>query len=279
MTALSPEEQWLEKTEVLADTLLFAAAARDGSAEFAKKLLLAHLRSRPAVVQEGWKLVPDWKGYALLGTGLYAINHSAAPPDPELGAELIISIATDKDRDGNRQLYEERATDGGPIQPDVMAVRIGFLNAGAVDALESQLRYLREANFPNAAPSPAEKAEQPQQPNAFHLGSPVPSEDLQAALPGEHCMCQSCLEGPLHASDCAVHNKGVPELYGPCDCGMAWLQEARHLLRGYSTALEASERSITEGGPELDEPFAIAYDALDNHLQRVLAICRPQATL
>lgn len=96
---------------------------------------------------------PDWKGYALLGTGHYAINHTPGPPDPELGAELIISIATEADKAGNRQVGEERDTnpDNGPLMPEQMAVRIGFLTATALDALESQLRHLRRENFPAAA--------------------------------------------------------------------------------------------------------------------------------
>jgi hypothetical protein len=98
------------------------------------------------------KATPDWKGYALLGdparTGGYVMEHSAAPPDPELGAEFIIRPATEKDRDGGRQVGETRPTDGGPIQPETMAIRIGFLNVAALDALEAQLRVLREENFP-----------------------------------------------------------------------------------------------------------------------------------
>jgi hypothetical protein len=105
---------------------------------------------------------PDWKGYALLGTGQYAINHTPGPMDPELGAELIISIATEADRANNRQVGEERDTDpnAGPIMPEQMAVRIGFLTPAALDALESQLRHLRRENFPeSASPLPQEPKE------------------------------------------------------------------------------------------------------------------------
>lgn len=42
--------------------------------------------------------------------------------------------------------------------------------------------------------------------------------NLQAAKPADHCMCDHCKDGVLHDSDCAVHNKGVPDLLGPCDC-------------------------------------------------------------
>lgn len=35
----------------------------------------------------------------------------------------------------------------------------------------------------------------------------------------EHCMCPACINGNLHASDCAVHN--APALpIGECDCGL-----------------------------------------------------------
>jgi hypothetical protein len=102
------------------------------------------------------RLRPDWRGYALLGdparTGGYVMEHSAAPPDPELGAEFIIRPAMEKDREGNRKVGESRLTNGGPIQPETMAIRIGFLNVAALDALEAQLRILREENFPAALP-------------------------------------------------------------------------------------------------------------------------------
>lgn len=109
------------------------------------------------MLAEGRTVPPDWKGYALLGdparTGGYVMEHSAAPPDPELGAEFIIRPATAKDREGNRKVGESRLTDGGPIQPETMAIRIGFLNVAALDALEAQLRILREENFPADVPA------------------------------------------------------------------------------------------------------------------------------
>jgi hypothetical protein len=45
--------------------------------------------------------------------------------------------------------------------------------------------------------------------------------ELQAALgrDGEHCMCEACRGGLIHASCCAVHNEpAMPN--GPCDCGV-----------------------------------------------------------
>jgi hypothetical protein len=123
-------------------------------------------RAVPLVAEAppGMMLVPDWKGYALLGTGRYCLENSAAPPDPELGAELIIRPATDKDKAGNRKIGEERDTDGGLIQPEDMAIRIGFLTPEALDALESQLRHLRRENFPESvAALPASLAPMPEE--------------------------------------------------------------------------------------------------------------------
>jgi hypothetical protein len=104
-------------------------------------------------VPPGYQLVPDWKGYALLGTGNYVINHTA-DFHPELGAELVITLATDADRSGNRQIGESRDNpdDAPPIQPDEMVIRIGFLNERALFALEDQLRQLRAVHFAGPAP-------------------------------------------------------------------------------------------------------------------------------
>ena len=114
-------------------------------------------------------LVPPWKGYALLGTGNYILNSSAAPPDPKLGAEFFITFATDADKSGNRQVGETRANDpnAAPVQPEEMVLRIGFLTPQALCALEGQLRVLREENFPESV------AAQPSQ-------APVVQSNLEA---------------------------------------------------------------------------------------------------
>jgi hypothetical protein len=41
-----------------------------------------------------------------------------------------------------------------------------------------------------------------------------------------HCMCPSCKDGTLHASDCAAHNMPAHPS-GPCDCGALAASEAR----------------------------------------------------
>lgn len=86
---------------------------------------------------------PPYRGYANLGTGMYCINHTDAPAT----AELIISIATDEDKAGNRQIGESRYKDAHVIQPIEMAVRIAFQSVQALDALEHQLRELRKEHF------------------------------------------------------------------------------------------------------------------------------------
>ncbi len=108
--------------------------------ELALQKEVAELRAELATAYEGWRcecsseqaygfrVVPDWKGYALLGTGNYVITHSATF-DERLGAELIITLATDADKAGNRQVGESRMNpdDAPPIESDEMVIRIGFL--------------------------------------------------------------------------------------------------------------------------------------------------------
>jgi len=132
-------------------------------------------------------LVPPWKGYALLGTGNYILNSSAAPPDPKLGAEFFITFATDADKSGNRQVGETRANDpnAAPVQPEEMVLRIGFLTPQALCALEGQLRVLREENFPEsvaAQPSQAPVVQAMQPTQAVRMLT----DDEQAAIIDMH---------------------------------------------------------------------------------------------
>lgn len=110
------------------------------------------LTSAPAVVQEP---VAQSRGYALLGTGNYLLNHSD-DFHPELGAELIITLATEKDNEGNRQVGETRHNPDHlqPIQPEDMVVRIGFLNERGLFALENQLSEIRKQFF-DTHPAPS----------------------------------------------------------------------------------------------------------------------------
>ena len=104
---------------------------------------------------DGWVLAPAWRGYALLGTRNYLLNHSAAPTDPELGAEFFITFASEADKSGNRQVGESCDTDleSGPIEAKDMVLRIGFTCHEAVDALTDQLALMRKENFPDALPA------------------------------------------------------------------------------------------------------------------------------
>lgn len=106
---------------------------------------LASAPAQQPEIPDGYALVPDYRGYAHLGTGLYAINVSDAG-EP---AELIISIATDVERE-NRSVGERRDNPNGHvIQPDQMAVRLRFENSTGLDALEDMLRELRTEHFPS----------------------------------------------------------------------------------------------------------------------------------
>jgi hypothetical protein len=101
---------------------------------------------QPVAVPEGFALVPSYRGYAHLGIGRYLINHSAAGSP----AELVISLATKAEWDG-REVGEERDNEpGAMIQPEAMAVRMCFENVAGLDALETQLRYVREVHFPES---------------------------------------------------------------------------------------------------------------------------------
>jgi len=110
------------------------------------------------VVADGMQLVPDWHGYALLGTGRYLLNASPPPMDPELGAEFCITLATEEDRSDNRQIGELRDnTRTTPYQPEEIAIRIGFLTPQALDAMEAQLAILRKDHWPETVTTHAEQ--------------------------------------------------------------------------------------------------------------------------
>lgn len=95
-------------------------------------------------------IVPeDCKGYALLGSGSYLI-HSTDDFHPDLGAELIITFATEEDKIGGREVGEQRATtDFETIKPEEMVIRIGFKSERALFALEEQLMQIRKKHFPS----------------------------------------------------------------------------------------------------------------------------------
>lgn len=131
---------------------------KEGLLHEARAVLKAADAVSAGVVPEGMKLVPDWKGYALLGTGRYLLDNSDAPADADLGAELIISLASEADRSGGRKIGERR--DAGPrtIQPEDMVIRIGFANERGLYALEDQLWLLRQEHFPGTLPAPQQES-------------------------------------------------------------------------------------------------------------------------
>lgn len=97
--------------------------------------------------------VPSFRGYANLGVGAYLLEHSAEGED----AELCIVPATEAEKAG-RTVGDLRHFEGErePISAERMAVRIRFDNVAGLDALEQQLRLLREVHFPT---SPAHTSE------------------------------------------------------------------------------------------------------------------------
>lgn len=102
----------------------------------------------PAVtVPAGMALVPDYRGYARLGVGAYLLNHSSEG-NP---AELIISIASEEEAAGRTVGDLKDNPPGTVLQPEQMAVRLRFENVAGLDALERQLRLLRDVHFPDSA--------------------------------------------------------------------------------------------------------------------------------
>ncbi|OYZ19371.1 MAG: hypothetical protein B7X65_13855 [Polaromonas sp. 39-63-25] len=92
--------------------------------------------------EPGRVLAPEYRGYANLGTGQYILNHTGDHP-----AELIISIATEEEKAG-RAVGDSRNLEPRKIlNPEDMCVRIRFENVAGLDALEQQLRFLREELF------------------------------------------------------------------------------------------------------------------------------------
>jgi hypothetical protein len=103
------------------------------------------------------------KGYALLGSGQYILNHTL-DFHPELGAELLITLATDEEK-ATRTVGDlaDNPVPAPMIYPQDMVIRIGFINERGLFALEQQLKLLREAHFPSpesqAAHQPLQEGE------------------------------------------------------------------------------------------------------------------------
>lgn len=129
------------------ERVLTVASAQDYARQCVASALAAHAVGVPA----GFAVVPDYRGYTNLGTGLYVLNISAKGE----AAELIISVATDEERAG-REVGESRTNpDGHVINPEDMAVRIRFQNVKGLEVLEGKLQEVRAEHFPAAPAAPA----------------------------------------------------------------------------------------------------------------------------
>ena len=117
----------------------------------------AMIDAAPQPEQVESKPVPDFRGYAALGTGQYLLN--ACPATEVLPAELVISIATEEEKAGRVIGDLKDVEPGTEIDPSSMAVRLAFFSVSGLDALEQQLRILREESFPNTTPQPDRVAE------------------------------------------------------------------------------------------------------------------------
>ena len=87
--------------------------------------------------------VPEYRGYANLGTGQYLLNISEKGDPPE----LIISIASEQEKSGRTVGDLRDNAPGAIVQPEEMAVRLRFQNVAGLDALEQHLKFLRDEHF------------------------------------------------------------------------------------------------------------------------------------
>ena len=98
---------------------------------------------QPAAV--GKVMAPHYRGYASLGCGQYILNNTADFP-----AELIISIATDEETSGRAVGDSRNLEPRNILHSEDMVVQLRFENVAGLDALEQQLRFLREDLFPES---------------------------------------------------------------------------------------------------------------------------------
>ena len=154
LVPLEPTEKMFAAANKIDDKM-----ARGGSQYGADidQVYYAMIDAAPQPEQVESKPVPDFRGYAALGTGQYLLN--ACPATEVLPAELVISIATEEEKAG-RVIGDLKVVEPGTeIDPSSMAVRLAFFSVSGLDALEQQLRILREESFPNTTPQPDRTAE------------------------------------------------------------------------------------------------------------------------
>lgn len=151
----------------------------DMSKEQARAALLAHIQR--GAVPEGYDIAPAFRGYAKLGIGQYVVYN--CPRTDEDHPWLVIAIATEEEKAGLQVGELRQSQPWLMIQPERIAVRIDFTCAAALDALEQQLRFLREDSFPESLTAPApdqlddtDVADMAQAADATRETSPAPAE-------------------------------------------------------------------------------------------------------
>lgn len=201
------------------------------------------------VIPDGYALVPDYRGYAHLGTGQYVLN-TTDKPDP---AEVIISIATEADKAG-RTIGERRDNPAhSVIQPEEMCVRIRFENERGLFALEDQLADIRKQYFSDAEQPKAQAAEPVGKVLDFasngnflvEFSKRLPAGTMLYTTPPQH---QAEMEALRKANiDCVNHFDALMEDY---DKAQAAMKLALGLLKRY--------RNETPIG---HQPHMIAHEA------------------
>lgn len=167
-------------------------------------------QAKRELVPDGYDIAPVFRGYARLGIGQYVL-HNCPQADDERPS-LVIAIATEEEK-ADRQVGELRhVTPGLMIQPDRIAVRLDFENAAALDALEQQLRFLREDSFPDslAAPAPAPaKVSMPERlaDAIVREVAELPDRDSPADWPAAMLVTSDELRGIVRA---ALHGEAKP---------------------------------------------------------------------
>ena len=154
---------------------------------------------------------PRERGYAHLGIGAYIINHTRADQYPE----LVITLATEHDK-ATRTIGDSQ--DNAPdseIAADDMIVRLAFKNVEGLDALEAQLKLLRDVHFTDHTDD-RYYGFPPQEPND---AAPAVAQD--AAQDQSETECRDNPNTPLH--DWLTREATRGEIYEQC----AWCHNTR----------------------------------------------------
>lgn len=121
----------------------------------------------------------------VLGEGRYVIQHSAAGHTPQ----IMFVHATDEDR-ASLEVGESRDNPpGDTIHPEQVAGRILFAGVAGLDALETQLRMLRQVHFPDTGSAQAQPCD--------HLFEARPFDGSRSASVSCELFCVKCGYRPL----------------------------------------------------------------------------------